>query len=412
MDAMADNLERGRTRVQGFVNPEMDYQLMRQLGSARYGGASVGECLALAQKIGSARPAAWVDAFEASGKRHQADAEGRAARGHAISARDQYLEACNSYRAAEYYTPIEDDRHRALGLSSRRCFMAYLRAAGIHGTELWFHYQGLALPAYHIHQPEGGVTPARMLAIVSGFDGTLEESWIMYGAAAFERGYDLLLFTGPGQMDAWRFHDGSHFAPDFEQVGRQVADYVTAVPGAYAGRLALMGISFGGYFATRIAAHEPRFSALIANSPIIDLHAYMVSFAGVDPAELSAADDFRLADLPQIPDSVMDAQTRGMAGNLMRRFGQEGFADTYRYLRQFRVDSQALSQIACPSLALAGEGEGAEPLRQLSVFMQGTGGPSTSHIFTAAEGADGHCQNANPAISAAVALDWLDERFS
>ena len=47
----ADKMERGSTHVSGFADAEMDYQLMRQLGTARYGGAAVGECLALAQRI-------------------------------------------------------------------------------------------------------------------------------------------------------------------------------------------------------------------------------------------------------------------------------------------------------------------------------------------------------------------------
>ena len=43
-DKPASKLERGSTRVAGFADAEMDFQLMRQLGTARYGGASVGAC--------------------------------------------------------------------------------------------------------------------------------------------------------------------------------------------------------------------------------------------------------------------------------------------------------------------------------------------------------------------------------
>ena len=85
----SDKMERGSTRVAGFADAEMDYQLMRQLGTARYGGAAVGECLALAQRIQNGVPASWVAEFTAAAQRQEADAQARALRGHAVSARGQ-----------------------------------------------------------------------------------------------------------------------------------------------------------------------------------------------------------------------------------------------------------------------------------------------------------------------------------
>src|SRR5690606_36694655 len=49
---MAGSLERGRTRVRGFADPEMDCHVMRLLGTVLYGRVAVGECLALAAGIG------------------------------------------------------------------------------------------------------------------------------------------------------------------------------------------------------------------------------------------------------------------------------------------------------------------------------------------------------------------------
>ncbi|HUH40356.1 MAG TPA: prolyl oligopeptidase family serine peptidase [Castellaniella sp.] len=402
---MAQALERGSTRVQGFQNPEMDHQLMRQLGSIRYGGASVGECLALAARIRDADPASWVQAFADAGRWQSSDAAMRARNGFAISARDQYLVACNSYRAAEYYCAVDDARHQEYGQASRQAFLWAMQWDDARCTELWFSQNGLRLPAYHIRGARS--VGDRMLMIVSGFDGTLEESYLTYGVPALQRGYDLLLFTGPGQMDTWRFNQDSPFAPDFEVVGRQAVDYALAQPGMDPRHLALMGISFGGYFATRIAAYEPRIRALIANSPIVDLHAYMTSFIGLDPATLPASDDFGIQDLPNIPDSVMNAQTREMSRNLMLRFGRPSFVQTYQRIADFRLDAAQLAGIRCPSLALVGEGEGAEPKRQWQLFQDSVGGPSAQWLFTAQEGADAHCQVGNLAYSAAVTMDWL-----
>ena len=409
----ADKMERGSTHVSGFADAEMDYQLMRQLGTARYGGAAVGECLALAQRIQNGVPASWVAEFTAAAQRQEADAQARALRGHAVSARGQYLVACNSYRAAEYYCGVLNPEHTRLGRKSRECFLAAVCGQDV--KEVSFPCGGTPLPAYYVRassQPGGRRgRPGKTLLLISGYDGTLEETWLSYGRSALERGYHLLLFTGPGQMDTLRFNPGMAFIPEYEQVGRMALDYVLARRETDPRRVALMGISFGGYFAARIAAHEPRVRALIANSPIIDLHAYMASFAGFDPALMPDDQDVRLADIDHIPDDVIPPQTREMMRNLMLRLGRDSFKQTYLRLRDFRVDDDRLRNIRCPSLALVGTGEGAEPLAQCEHFMRTVGGPAWRHVFTAEEGAEGHCQTGNLAYSAAVSMDWLDEVF-
>lgn len=409
---MSDStLERGLTRVRGFDNAEMDFQLIRQLGATRYGGASVGECLALARRIDDGVPASWVSAFAAAAARQENDARARDERGHAVSAREQYLVASNSYRAAEYYCGIDDPCHTQYGLKSRDCFIAAMRLQDHAFEVVWLPVDDRKLPAYYMRPPGGTTGKGKTLMIISGYDGTLEETYLAYGRPALDRGYNLMLFTGPGQMDAMRF-DRAPFIPDFERVGTPAVAHVLAREHTDPRHLALMGISFGGYFATRIAAREPRIRALIPNSPIVDLHAYMASFVGFDPAQIPDADDVRLVDIDHLPPELMPVQQREMARNLMLRFGRESFKETYVRLRDFRLTDADLANVTCPALALAGSGEGKEPLGQLERFCQGIKGPATSHIFTSDEGADGHCQSGNLAYSAAVSLDWLDEIFA
>lgn len=407
---MTESLERGRTRVAGFADPEMDFQLMRQLGAARYGGSAIGECLALARRIDNGVPASWVAAFAATAARQEADAKRRGASGHATSARDQYLVASNSWRAAEYYASIADPRHAHYGLASRRCFLAAMGYSEFVCEEVGLQLGGFALPGFHL-RPASSHGPGKTLMIVSGYDGTLEETFIAYGRAALERGYRVLLFAGPGQMDTMRLHPDLHFVPDFERVGAPAVDYLLARPDCDPSRIALMGISFGGYFATRIAVHEPRIRALISNSPIVDLHAYMASFAGFDPADMADKDDMRLADIDHIPDTVVPVQTREMSRNLMLRFGQDSLKHTYQRLREFRVDDAQLAGLRCKALGLVGSGEGEEPIAQYERFLARVPGAS-GHVFTDEEGADGHCQSGNLALSAAVSMDWLDDVFA
>jgi pimeloyl-ACP methyl ester carboxylesterase len=175
-------------------------------------------------------------------------------------------------------------------------------------------------------------------------------------------------------------------------------------------RLALLGISFGGYFAVRAAAHERRIKALVANSPILDLHKYMAAFVGSDPAEMPDGENFRLDEIPDIPEELMSKHNKLMSANLINRFGQSTFKDTFVYLREFRV-GEAVRNIECPCFAMVGIGEGEEPQKQSEKFCKGVSGPVQSHTFDELEGADSHCQVGNVSFSAAVFLDWLDEIF-
>jgi len=69
----------------------------------------------------------WPDVFAALGDHQQQEGEQRAASGHTRSAHDFYLMASNSYRAAEYFAPIEDHRHIQLELRSRDAFRAAMQ---------------------------------------------------------------------------------------------------------------------------------------------------------------------------------------------------------------------------------------------------------------------------------------------
>jgi pimeloyl-ACP methyl ester carboxylesterase len=276
--------------------------------------------------------------------------------------------------------------------------------------ELWLPWHGQRLPGYWFSSPVSESSVPTLLA-TSGFDGTLEESYFQIGLAALQRGWNVMLICGPGQMDTARTEPDTHFVPDTESWVSPWIDWALERPGVNAGRLALLGISFGGYFASRAAAHEPRVAALVVNSPVIDLRAYMVSFvagvSGGDPEEaLRPEDDFSLADIDEIPDEEMPAPIKEMSRSLIRRFGQTTFLETFAYLREFTVDP---AQIRCPALGLVGTGEGGEPIRQYEEFCRRAGGPVTGHVFTSSEGADTHCQLANLVLSNAVTLDWLDE---
>jgi pimeloyl-ACP methyl ester carboxylesterase len=321
-------ITRGKTRVKGFIDEEMDFQLLRQMGSSSYGAASVGECLSIANRIKDGDPKSWVEEFSKLADWQQKDANKRASKGHTTSACDQFFKACNSYRAAEYYTSCLDPNHQKFGMQARYCFSEAMNNLWHTFEEHLLTYKSIELPVYFM-SPSPHEQKRKTLLIVSGFDGTLEEEYFMHGYAALERGYNVVLFAGPGQMDVFRFFTGTHFEPDFEKPTKAVIDFIQDRPEVDMERLALMGISFGGYFAARAASYEPRIKALIANSPILSLHDYLAAFTGYDPAEAPDEQNFGLEDLPNIPEDIMSSEQKFRCENLMVRFGQPSFKDTF-----------------------------------------------------------------------------------
>ncbi len=402
-------LKRSKTRVKGFNDSEMDFQLLRQLGSVVYGGASSGECFYAASRIEDGIPESWVMQYEKLAEKEETDAAERLKKGFVISARDQYLKACNSYRAAEYYSPCHAEKHRALGLRSRECFLEAMKCSAHTFEEIMLPYKDIVLPVYFMKPDENDIERPTLI-ILSGFDGTREEEYIARGRAGLERGFNIVLFSGPGQMDTLRFSPDSGFEPDYENPAKAVLDWCWGRQDVRKDKICMMGISFGGYFAVRAAAFDGRIKALIANSPITDLHAYMVAFVGEDSADMKDEENFRLSDIPDIPDSILPVQAKEMSANLIRRFKQDSFRDVFIYLKRF-ANSEYLHNIHCPCLALVGEGEGGEPAVQFREFCEKVSGSVTEYSFSQSEGADSHCQVGNLSFSAAVAYDWLMSVF-
>ena len=400
------NTIRSITRVKGFNDAEMDFQLLRQLGSANYGGASIGETLFCIARMEREDADEWVDKFLNLANNQELDAISRLHKHHYISSSEQFLKAANSYRSVEYFIHSNKPEHKQYGLKSRECFLNYLKLTTYHFQANFIAHNNQQLP-YYIISPDKEKILRKTILIISGFDGTLEESFISYGIAAIERGYNVICFAGPGQMDSVRFNPQTYFEPNFEVPVTILLDEIERLyKWVDLNKLALMGISFGGYFASRAACYEPRVKALIANSPIINLCSYILGFADNEGSNFQ---DFSYNDIPYIPDDVMLPSFKEQAANLLLRFGHKLMSETINYLHQFDI-VEKLDLINCPTLALIGDGEGGEPLRQFNHFVENI---KHKHLykFTSRDGADTHCQVSNLGFINCVVYDWLDEIF-
>src|SRR5262249_53467865 len=114
--------------------------------------------------------------------------------------------------------------------------------------------------------------PGRTLLAHGGYDSTVEELFFTVGEAARRRGWNCLIFEGPGQGAALRVNK-LPFRHDWGAVGTPVVGLAVNLRGGEPERLWLLGMSMGGYLAPRAAAFEHRISACVAYDGVLNMAA-------------------------------------------------------------------------------------------------------------------------------------------
>jgi hypothetical protein len=240
---------------------------------------------------------------------------------------------------------------------------------------------------------------------VNGSDGSLAALWGSTGAAALDRGYNVLLFDGPGQQSQLFEHDVP-FRPDWEHVLTPVVDVVTGLDDVDPARIAVYGISQGGYWVARALAFEHRFVAAITDPGVVDVSASWTSQLPksmnklLDEGQDAKFDKEMSFGLKFSPETGRTWQFRA------RPYGTSGFAETIQAVREYNMADVA-GKITTPLLITSPEGEQFWP-GQSEQLASLTAGVSTIARFTAAEGADKHCQPLARTLTAQRIFDWLD----
>ena len=399
---------RSAVRVEGFRDDEFDYQLIRALGVADYGGSTVGECLAVVAEITDGSPTSWTRAF--TGLAQRVEEQGRAclAAGRRVSGRDHLLRASTYYRTAEYYGGAPSGGTAEAGARSQACFSAAAALLDPPVDRLEVPFEGGVLPGYLVRPAGAASGPRPTVICVGGFDSSAEELYFQLGVPGAERGWNVFVFDGPGQLGCMRTNPTLTFRPDYEAPLAAVLDTVAGLPDVDDGRLALAGQSFGSYFAARSAATDLRIGALVANPPVVDMGRYMEAWVGTDVYRMTR--DIRPEDVTGVPEDLMPRQMQWGIEAICTRFGVPSFHAWREAMGAYRL-GDLTGAISCPVLALVGEREGEEPRAQFDALVAGVTGPVTSRVFRPSDGASAHCQSDNLRLSAQVTYDWLEDEF-
>jgi pimeloyl-ACP methyl ester carboxylesterase len=382
------------------------FNFARALMVASTGGADVGECLKAAAIIKDNDEESWVREWANLAEKAAQEAGRYVGSGQTINARLAYLRSSNYYSAAMFYLPSSDARLDRYIELSRETFhrAAELFSPRIEVIEISF--EGARLPGYFL---SAGQSKMPTLLIINGGDSHNEEMVHWIGFAAVERGWNCLVFEGPGQWSALQMNPGLHLRADYEVPVKAVIDYLVGRNDVDTDKIAVIGYSLSSQFAPRVAAFDDRICAAISvGGLIVDVNeAWFAVLPAVIRKSPSGVFDHIFNSLEKA-----SPQFRGFVNHFMWSTGVTKPHELIDALRPFNIKGIA-PKIKCPMLMLVGEGEYAQTDEKTILstmhFISEISGPVSVHEFEYKDGwAASHCSIGDEGPANAVIFDWLD----
>lgn len=396
-----------------FTGRNMDiatypFRFMRILALAGTGGSEVNECFLTLEKTRQNNEQSWVREWAAIAEKLEQAAEQSMRDGLTLNARQEYLRASAYYQTAMFSLSPADQRLFTYLSKSRDIFhkAATLFSPPIEVVDIPF--ENAHLPAYFL---SGGEGKRPTLLVVNGGDSTSEEMVHFIGFAAVQRGWNCLVFEGPGQWSALQLNPGMVMRPDYEKPVTAVMDYLLQRPDVDPEKIAVYGLSLSSQLAARAVAYEKRIHACILNGgPVVDVNE---AWEAVRPA-------FVKKTIPGVWDFLfgilmkLSAQFRGFVNHFMWSFGVSSLREVLDAWVPFSIKGLA-PLIHCPTLILEGEGEYAQTDKKTALsamrFISELTCPTTIHEFGIDKDgwAASHCQVGAFNAASVVIFDWLDK---
>jgi dienelactone hydrolase len=325
-------------------------------------------------KLADASPA-----FEAVARRRESKAQAAEKDGAVATARESYFMAAIHWGAAQWPIDENNEQNRFYNQRKRECYTKYASLADHHVEPAWIPLpDGTSLPAW-LHLPpgyQGGRVP--VVVSLPGMDSFKEMSVALYGDRWLSRGMAVLALDGPGQYES-PVLDIYFSMAAWIATGTAAVDWLTARPEVDPARIGLSGNSFGSFFGTLAAAHEPRIRA-VSVSAVCHEPGFHTIFE-----EASPTFKVRFMYMAGITDeATFDALRRTMTW--------EGHAE----------------RIRAPYLCVAGEHDELSPLVHTERLMKALGGPKRLVVYQDSRHSVGNVPAANLGPFPSILMaDWM-----
>ncbi len=430
---------------------DLNFETLFAISESAYGAGEYGEVaatIALVQADIAAAGANAIPAYQPFNDRFLALAQGvkqsaddALAAGQTITARSRYLRAASYFNLPLFFALGTSDPggEAELYAQMQACWAAaaalldpvYTRveiSASVRfpkssgsGTTT----RNITIPAYWVRAPGDGPKPT--VIVNNGSDAQFVDVYAYGAASAVERGFNALIFEGPGQ-GSMLFEQNIPFTPYWGDVITPLVDWVVAQPETEADCLFLTGWSFGGLLVLRAAAAEHRFKGVVADPGYHDQYALWSALTGPLEQYFGGISNQGWAEMY----ASMASQPYGEGGQLGTKFtvNKRGeifgsalhdqaasggvITDIVSLLaaaQGYNADNALLGQITSNVLVVSYEEDSffSEAPQTQATLDALTGAASlTPYTFTAAQGAQYHCAPMAPQFRNEVVLDWIE----
>jgi hypothetical protein len=393
-----------------FKDPAFRFQCLWRFGSIAAGGGDFAEMLTAARDVVDNNHESWYQPWAAMAD-HTSDIASKYLRnGNLESAQAAFFRAANYYRAAEIYVSSKDPRGEATWKKGRNCFLKACELSKGLVKFVEIPFEDTVLPAYWCRVDDSG-KKRPLLIVQTGLDGTAEDLYFIVAPYAVKRGYNCLIFEGPGQGEVIRIKK-IPFRHNWETVVTPVVDYALKLAEVDPEKIALIGYSMAGYLVPRAMAFEHRIKYCVVDSGVLSVFdGLMTKFA----PEVKTLVDSDGAEKKINKMIAEEQKKRGdidqFINQMLWTFGADSPFHLFRKLKDFNV-KDCLDKISCEMLVIGSVNDQvAGSFEQAKLFYAALRSPKTYLEFSDAEGAQFHCQIGSPMNSIEQILNWLDKRL-
>jgi 2,6-dihydroxypseudooxynicotine hydrolase len=311
----------------------------------------------------------WCAAWSARAKVHEDLGRDALKDGFLLSASEHLIRAAIYYHFAKFVFVQDPKQMRAAHMKAVACYREGVAHARPPGERIEVAYGNRRLRGI-LRKPQSPNPPVLIMA--PGLDSTKEELHA-YEEPFLARGMAVLAIDGPGQGEA---EYEIPICGDYERAATAVADWLEKRSDIDSSRIAVWGVSLGGYYAPRAAAYEKRIKACIALSGPFD-------WARIwDALPELTRETFRVRS-----HSVDQNEARRKAGELTLR--------------------EAAQHIECPIFIVAGRQDRLVPASHSEELAKAVSGPV--ELLVVEDG--GHNANNRPYRYRSRSADWLAGQF-
>ncbi|WP_293908287.1 alpha/beta hydrolase family protein [Sphingobacterium sp. UBA5670] len=370
----------------------MDALLKHIFGLMQYKMTDFSEIMETLGQMESSSERDWAVAWGNTAKKVQDRADHSYQNNKTVSASSAYLRSASYWRIALMcFSEKEDPIVVDFSKNSEFCYEKYLELSDYPGVKIQVPYEETFLNGYFYQSPVAG-EKAPLIIITPGRDTWGEDAvWVF--DSAIKRGVHCIVIEGPGQGKTLRLQ-GLIFRKDWEKVITPVIDYAETLSGIDMERIAILGISFGGYLVPRAAAFDKRIKLCITN-----------------PGNISWGDSINnaLRQVQKLPKILRPSMMDKMVEDYAWKHGVENEIDAVIDELDKYSNADILDEITCKVLVMDGTSE-TLPGEAIK-FYDALKSPKHYMLFDETTTAQTHTQMGGYATASEILFDWIEDNL-